>query len=185
MVHGPQRRAVHQQSPIGESAAAVYRAMHTRIVIGGRMDDERGTISVKQRAGSAGRREEAGTWQGYGGAKHPIGRDLDIGQVARMRPGGIAEAVLVAGRVPMPSGAGEVRRVATADAMNVDAVDPVRLGLEGGPQKPHQRGPHIRPRPVTRCLENQLLFVATSQGEEASKGGTRAGTRSRPLIAVQ
>ena len=70
-----------------------------------------------------------------GGSSGRLRRDFDILHVAPVGAGGIVEAMLLVGRVPMRSGTREVRAFAPADAVNVNSMDSVRkarrLDVEG------------------------------------------------------
>ena len=59
-------------------------------------------------------------------AEHAVGGDVDVRKVAGMWARGIVEPVLFRGWVPVRPGAREIRRVAAADGVDVDAVEAVR-----------------------------------------------------------
>src|SRR6476469_91539 len=105
----------------GDLRAAVARRL-ADIVVGVRVDHDRRAVRVEQLG-------ERRMGQNDGLLDDAVGCDLDVRQVARMRPSRVVEPMLLAGGVPMGACARKVRRVAAADRVDVDAMDAVRQAV--------------------------------------------------------
>ena len=97
--------------------AIAARVRH--IIVGLSMDDERRAVRIEQRARRLLRSEQSGVWKRDRLAENAVRRDVDVGQVAGVRAGGIVDAMLAARRVPVGAGTGKVRRIATPDGVNM------------------------------------------------------------------